>query len=50
MLDQWIEESMETPKMSNANGTNKMLDDDDKNEPINAVGDKSAMAQKLLRL
>jgi len=40
----------ETPKMTNANNTNKMLDDDDKNEPINAVGDKKAMAQKQPRL
>jgi len=48
MLDPRIEESMETPKMTDENDTNKMLDDDNKNEPINAVGNKKAMAQKLL--
>jgi len=34
--------------MTDKNDTNKMLDDDDKNKPINAVGDKKATAQKLL--
>jgi len=36
--------------MTNTNDTNKMLDDDDKNEPINAVGNKKAMAQKQVKL
>jgi len=53
MLDEHLKEeagNSEGKKMTDAKAPTRCFDDDDKNEPINTVGDEKAMIQNLLGL